>query len=181
MYIDFILPLSITFSMLAWTLVFRWYIHPASKKYSVEQVVKPFLLLHSFRYIGLMFLVPGVTSEVLDTRFAHPAAYGDLAAAMLAFIAIWALRTRLKSALAFVWVFNILGLVDLINAVGRGIMYVPDGHFGAAYWIPATIVPLLLVSHIYLFMLLLKQINKRAFTSSYEALKERAQGSDNVA
>jgi hypothetical protein len=111
-----------------------------------------------------MFLVPGVTSEVLDTRFAHPAVYGDLAAAMFAFVAIWALRTRLKSALAFVWVFNIWGLVDLINAVGRGIMYVPDGHFGAAYWIPATIVPLLLVSHIYLFILLLKRIKKRAIT-----------------
>jgi hypothetical protein len=49
-----------------------------------------------------MFLVPGVTSEVLDTRFALPAAYADLAAAMLAFIATWALRTRLKLALAFV-------------------------------------------------------------------------------
>ena len=174
MYIDFILPLSIMFSMLAWTLIFRWYVHPVSNRYSTGQVLEPLLLLHSFRYIGLMFLMPGVTSEVLDTRFAHPAAYGDLAAAVLAFVAIWALRSRLKSALAFVWVFNIWGLIDLLNAVVRGILFVPAGHFGAAHWIPATIVPLLLVSHIYIFFLLIKQIKKRAVTPGYEALEGRA-------
>ena len=103
-----------------------------------------------------MFLVPGVTSEILDTRFSHPAAYGDLIAAILAFVALGAIRLNAPWALASVWIFNIWGATDLLNAVARGIMFIPDGHFGATYWIPATIVPLLLVTHAYIFILLAK-------------------------
>lgn len=171
MFIEIILPLSMTLSLLAWILIFRWYIHPLTKTYPIEKVLEPFLLLHSFRYVGLMFLLPGVTAEVLDSRFANPAAYGDLIAAAFAFLAIWALRSKLKSALAFVWLFNIWGLADLLNAVGRGILFVPDGHFGAAYWIPATIVPLLLVSHMYLFFILLAHMKTRVRTGDSRALK----------
>jgi hypothetical protein len=134
----------------------RLYIHPIAKLFSLEQVIEPILFLHSFRYIGLMFLIPGVTTELLDTRFSHPAAYGDLLAAILAFIAIGAIRLKASWALASVWIFNIVGLLDLLNAVVRGIMFTPDGHLGATYWIPATIVPLLLVTHVYIFILLIK-------------------------
>jgi len=158
MPIDFILPLSITFSLLTWSLIMLWYIHPLLKKYPLEQVLIPFLLLHSFRYVGLMFLVPGVTTEILDTRFSHPAAYGDLIAAILAFVAIAALRLKTGWALASVWLFNIWGMADLLNAVARGILFTPDGHLGATYWIPATIVPLLLVTHVYIFILLVKHV-----------------------
>ena len=90
MPIDMILPVSITFSMVIWTLIIRWYIHPVIRGYRLDQILVPFLLLHGFRYIGLMFLIPGVTTEALDTRFSHPAAYGDLIAAVLALIAIGA-------------------------------------------------------------------------------------------
>ena len=156
MSIDLILPISITFSLVSWSLIMLWYIHPFLKKYPLEQVLLPFLILHSFRYVGLMFLVPGVTTEILDTRFSHPAAYGDLIAAILAFIAIAAIRLKASWALASVWLFNIWGIADLLNAVARGILFTPDGHLGATFWIPATIVPLLLVTHIYIFILLVR-------------------------
>ena len=163
MPIDFILPLSITISLIVWSLIMRWYIHPAVKQYPIEQVVEPILFLHSFRYIGLMFLIPGVTTELLDTRFSHPAAYGDLLAAVLALFAIMAIRLKASWALGAVWIFNIVGLLDLLNAVVRGIMYTPDGHLGATYWIPATIVLLLLVTYVYIFMLLLKQSSRKMY------------------
>ena len=131
MPIDVILPLSIAFSMTAWSLIIYCYVHPVLQRYPLQRAIEPFLLLHSFRYIGLMFLVPGVTTKILDSRFSYPAAYGDLIAAILAFIALGA-----------IWFFNIWGTVDLVNAVARGILFNPDGHLGAAYWIPATIIPL---------------------------------------
>ena len=127
---NLILPISMTFSLVAWSLIMYWYIHPVLKRYPVKQAIEPFLLLHSFRYIGLMFLVPGVTAEVLDSRFSHPAAYGDLLAAVLAFIAIAGIRLNAGWALASVWVFNVLGAADLLNAVTRGLLFIPDGALG---------------------------------------------------
>lgn len=158
MPIDFILPISITFALVAWSLVMYWYIHPLLKQYPLARALEPLLLIHSFRYIGLMFLVPGVTAEVLDPRFAVPAAYGDLLTAVLAFIAIAALRLKFSWAMGSVWIFNIIGLADLVNAVARGILFTPDGHLGATYWIPATIVPFLLVTHVYIFVVLFKRL-----------------------
>ena len=156
MNIDFILPLSLVLALITWTLIFAWYINPVFQRLPLERALEPILLLHSFRYVGLMFLVPGVTAEVLDPRFALPAAYGDLAAALLALLAIVALRLQLSWRIEAVWLFNLWGAIDLINAVARGILYTPDGHLGATFWIPATIVPLLFVTHGYVFIQLLK-------------------------
>jgi hypothetical protein len=157
MNIDWILPLSITIALLSWTLVFLWYVHPWSLARPLEEALRPILLLHAFRYVGLMFLIPGVTNAALDPRFAVPAAYGDLAAALLALGALFMLTLDRRLGIAMVWVFNIWGLLDLINAVARGITYTPDGDLGATFWIPATIVPLLLVSHVWVFVVLLKR------------------------
>ena len=98
----------------------------------------------------------------LDVRFADPAAYGDLLAALLALLSIVAIRQNASWAIASVWIFNALGLIDLVNAVGRGIMYIPDGHFGAAFWIPVIIVPLLLVTHVYIFIRLFTSESRTA-------------------
>ena len=165
MPVDSILPTSIGISLVAWTLITRWYIHPVAKNYPLTQTIEPFLLLHTFRYVGLMFLVPGVTTEVLDSRFSSPAAYGDLMAAILAFIALLGIRLKASWALASVWTFNILGAADLVNAVARGIVFTPDGHLGATYWIPAVIVPLLLVTHAYIFILLVKNLKEKNNTA----------------
>lgn len=158
MSVDLILPLSMALAISAWTLVFAWYLHPLLARRAFEAAVEPLLLLHCFRYVGLMFLIPGVTASPLDARFAAPAAYGDLAAAGLAFISLGALRVNRPVALASVWVFNLWGFADLLNAVARGLKFTPDGALGATYWIPALVVPLLLVSHVYLFGRLLTEI-----------------------
>lgn len=158
----YFLPISIVMGLLTWYLVLRWYIHPVLGKLPLPRALEPLLLLHAFRYIGLMFLVPGVTAASLDPRFAMPAAYGDLVAAGLALAAIAALRAETAWAIGAVWVFNIWGFVDLLNAVGRGLLYTDDGDLGATYWIPAAIVPLLLVTHGYVFWLLLAQRSRSA-------------------
>lgn len=155
-----ILPICIAMGVLTWSLVVAWYVHPVMVHRPLARALEPLLLLHAFRYIGLMFLVPGVTAAPLDTRFALPAAWGDLIAALLALAAIGALRVDARGALAIVWVFNIWGFVDLLNAVIRGLLFTQDGDLGATYWIPATIVPLLLVTHAYIFWLLLGQMWK---------------------
>lgn len=119
----------------------------------------PLLLLHSFRHIGLAFLVVGVTAQPLDSRFAEPAAYGDLLAAVLALVALWAVRSNWSVALSLVWLFNIVGALDLLNAVYQGLRFVPNGHLGATHFIPLLIVPALLVTHYLVFGLLLRGVD----------------------
>lgn len=153
---DLILPLSIVTSLLSYGLIARWYVTPALEAMPRAKALTPLLLPHSFRHIGMTFLIPGVTAEVLDPRFANPAAYGDLLAAVLALVAIAALRWRWTAAIPLVWIFNIEGSLDLLNALYRGFRYTPDGHLGATYFIPAVIVPALLVTHFIVFKLLLR-------------------------
>jgi hypothetical protein len=88
--------------------------------------------LHSFRFIGLAFLVPGVVSPELSVTFAGPVAYGDLVAAILALVALAGLQTRL--GLLLVWVFNLWGIADLVFAFynGNSVGFAP-GQLGAAY------------------------------------------------
>lgn len=151
MPLPLILPVCMTLGVIAWTLFFTWYVHPALRNKSFRDAMQPLLLLHAFRYIGLMFLIPGVTAEALDSRFAAPAAYGDLLAALLALASLRVLRLNDKAGLLLVWIFNVWGLADLLNAVARGLLFTPDGALGAAFWIPLVIVPLLVVSHVYVF------------------------------
>jgi hypothetical protein len=145
--IDLLLPASIAIGLLTWSLAAKWYVLPWTRARSLEAALTPLLLLNALRYVGLAFLIPGVTAEALDPRFAAPAAWGDLAAALLALVALLALRQRWRSAGILVWTFNIFGAVDLLNAVAQGLRHTIDGHLGATYFIPALFVPMLLVAH----------------------------------
>jgi len=73
----------------------------------------------------------------------------------------WGNSIKSELGVSFCLDFQYCGLLDLLNAMARGIMYVPDGYFGATYWIPATIVPLLLVTHVYIFILLIKRTDSK--------------------
>ena len=162
MPIKFILPLCMLIGMISWTLVIRWYVHPLTAKYPVQKILQALLILHTFRYVGMMFLIAGVTNGALDERFSVHAAYGDLIAAFLAFVALIALRSNSAISIPVLLVFNVWGLADLINAVGRGLLYNQAGALGATYWIPSTIVPLLLVTHFYIFFLLSKKVYRQS-------------------
>ena len=165
MLTDLFLPLSIVLGLLCYSLIAKCYLMPWLSRQSRKDALTPLLLLHGFRYIGLAFLIHGVTAEVLDPRFANPAAYGDLLAAFLALLALCTLRLNASVAIPLVWVFNIVGFLDLLNALFQGFRHNAAGHLGSTYFIPAVIVPLLLVTHIIIFKLLLTQPSTAAESS----------------
>ena len=74
---------------------------------------------------------------------------------MLALLALIALRTGRTSALVLVWIFNIVGTVDLIYALSSGGDAVPN--LGATWYIPTFVVPLLLVTHFMIFVRLIRR------------------------
>jgi hypothetical protein len=147
---------GIAFSFIAWGLVTASYIWPELRRQSRADALRPLLLLHCFRFVGLAFLVPGVVSPDLPAAFASPAAYGDLIAAVLAMLALAAgLQTSL--GIALVWVFNLWGSADLLYAFYQGNRVgLEPGQLGAAYFIVTILVPLLFITHGLVFRLLLR-------------------------
>jgi hypothetical protein len=143
-------------SIVAWGIFAARYIWPVLRAQPRAQALRPLLLLHCFRFIGLAFLVPGVVSADLPAAYARPAAYGDLTAAVLALLALAGLPGRPGIVLA--WVFNLWGSADLLFAFYQGLFGVglEPGQLGAAYFIPTVLVPLLLITHGLVFRLLLR-------------------------
>ena len=123
--------------LVGYGLIAQWYVMPTLRTLPRARALLPLLLFHSFRFVGLAFLIPGVTAQELDPRFANPAAYGDLLAAVLALMAIVALRREWRVAIPLVWIFGVEGTLDLLNALTQGLRYnEPLGMLGATYFIP---------------------------------------------
>ncbi len=150
---------SIAFSTIAWGIVTARYIWPVLRLQPRAQALRPLFVLHSFRFIGLAFLVPGVVSPDLPSAFAHSAAYGDIIAATLALLSLASLRSG--AGIFIAWVFNLWGSADLLNAFYRanhdGLL---AGQLGAAYFIPTLVVPVLLITHGLVFGIFLQPQNE---------------------
>ena len=152
---------SIAFSCIAWGLVFAQYIWPELRVRARADALRPLLVLHTFRFLGLAFLVPGVVSSDLPWAFAASAAFGDIVAAMLALLTLRFLRSG--TGVLFAWVFNVWGSVDLVNAFYQAnATGLSPGQLGSAYFIPTLIVPLLLITHVLMFRVLLRHQSQPA-------------------
>ena len=159
---------SIAFSLTAWGMVAARYIWPELRLRQRAEALRPLLILHSFRFIGLAFLVPGVVSLGLPSAFAHSAAYGDIIAATLALLALILLPST--SGVVIAWIFNVWGTADLFNAFYQanhaGLM---AGQLGATYFVPTFIVPLLLITHGLGFRILLRHENESVMREGRQA------------
>jgi len=146
--------LSIAFSFIAWGTVTARYIWPELRLRPRAEALRSLLILHSFRFIGLAVLVPGVVSPDLPPAFAHAAAYGDIIAVILALLSLLSLPSA--AGVAVTWIFNLWGAADLLNAFYQanrsGLL---AGQLGAAFFLPTLIVPLLLITHGLAFRILL--------------------------
>jgi hypothetical protein len=146
---------SIAFSLIAWGIVAARYIWPELRLRQRVEGLRPLLILHSFRFIGLAFLVPGVVSPDLPSAFAYSAAYGDMAAAILALLSLLLLPSA--AGVAAAWIFNLWGFADILNAFYQanhaGLL---AGQLGAAFFLPTLVVPLLLITHGLAFRILLQ-------------------------
>jgi hypothetical protein len=94
----------------------------------------------------------------LPADFATVAAYGDFATGLLAMLALLTVRMRTLFWL-FVVAFNLVGAADLIvdyyNATLLGLPALA-GELGSTYAIPIIYVPLLMITHVAAFYLLVR-------------------------
>jgi len=112
-----ILTINLVLSTLVFWIAARIYVLPRLDELGPRTVLLPILLLHAFRHLGLMFLAPGATYSGIPAAFAYPAAIGDLLAAVLALAALLAVATNARIARFLVWIFNIEGTLDLLDAI----------------------------------------------------------------
>ena len=166
---------NIAFSFIAWGIVTARYIWPEIRLRPRAEALRPLLILHSFRFVGLAFLVPGVVSPDLPPAFAHSAAYGDIIAATLALLSLLSL-TR-GAGVVIAWIFNLWGSADLVNAFYQandaGLV---AGQLGATYFIPTLVVPLLLITHALVFRILLQHQSQSAMPESRQPGEELSSG-----
>ena len=151
-----IFQIQLVLGYAAWLLAFRAYAWPKLKAMDPIDAHRAIATLHSFRFFGLVFILPGVVGPALPPSFALFAAYADLATGLLALLALATARIRPLFWL-FVAGFNLVGiadfLVDYYHAVRAGLPEVA-GQLGAAYAIPILFVPLLMITHVAAFILL---------------------------
>ena len=141
-----------------WLLCFGAYIWPWLKSMDLLEAQRAMATLHSFRFFGLVFALPGVVGPNLPARFATFAAYWDLATGVLAILALLTVRIRPLFWL-FVVAFNLVGVVDLILDYYHGTQVdLPAlaGQLGTTYAIPILYVPVLMITHVVAFYLLLR-------------------------
>lgn len=153
-----IFNLHLVLGYFAWLLCTTAYILPRLKAMSLIDAQRAIAALHSFRFFGLVFILPGVVGHNLPERFAPFAAYGDLATGLLAILAILTIKLR-PVFWPLVVAFNLVGAVDILVDYYHGVMLglpASSGELGSTYAIVIIYVPLLMITHFISFYLLLR-------------------------
>ena len=153
-----IFQIHLVLGYVAWLLCFGTYVWPRLRAMDEVEAQRAIATLHSFRFFGLVFMLPGVVGPDLPASFATFAAYGDFATGVLAMLALVTVRIR-SLFWPFVVAFNLVGIADLVvdyyHAIQAGLPAMA-GQFGAMYAIPIIYVPTLMITHVAALYLLLR-------------------------
>jgi hypothetical protein len=159
-----IFNLHLVLGYVAWLLCAGVYILPRVKAMDRVDAQRAIATLHSFRFFGLVFILPGIVGPHLPVGFPAFAAYGDFATGILALLALLTIRLR-PVFWSFVVAFNIVGAVDIIVDYYHGVtLNLPavSGELGSTYAIVIIYVPLLMITHFIAFYFLMRPQSKMA-------------------
>ena len=155
---EIIFSLQLVLGYVAWLLCFGVYVMPRLKAMDRVAAHRAIATLNSFRFFGLVFILPGVVGSHLPASFATFAAYGDFATGVLAMLALLTVKMR-PLFWFFVVAFNFVGMADILldyyHAIQVGLPALA-GQLGAGYVIPVIYVPLLMITNVAAFYLLLR-------------------------
>jgi hypothetical protein len=155
---EILFPIQLVLGYVTWLLCLGTYVLPRLTSMDRVDAHRAIATLHSFRFFGLVFMLPGVVGPNLPVDFAGFAAWWDLATGLLAILALLTVGIR-PLFWVFVVAFNLVGTADLIldyyHAVHIGLPALA-GQLGAAYAIPVLYVPALMITHVTAFYLLLR-------------------------
>ncbi len=145
--------IQFTFFLVAYSLIAWWYGAPRLSRLPREAALVPLVWIHAFRMVGGTILAPGAVDAAVPAEFRTMIGLGDMATALLALLALVALRARWSGAIALVWLFLAVGMVDTVNAIIQSMRFSVFAHgLGFNWVIVTTYVPALLVSSVLIFI-----------------------------
>ena len=157
--------IQFTMSLVAYALIGFWYVRPRLAGRTVEAAVVPLLWVHVFRVVGGTILAPGAVDPAVAEEFRTMVGLGDLSTAVLALVALIALRRRSSGAIGLVWLCIGVGLLDTVNAIVQSVRFSVFDHPLGVNWVIVTMyVPALLISSLLIVMQLIRP--RRDSTSS---------------
>ena len=143
----------VVFGLLAW-----WHVWPWLKSVDRTTALTALTFVHALRPVGATVLVASVAGNALPRSFAEAVAYGDLITSLLAVITLIALRTRWSFVIALVWITNVVGTVDLMNALVGGVSNdIARLGMGSFWYVVTILVPILWIAHALAYALLLRR------------------------
>ena len=145
--------IQFTFSLVAYALIAWWYGAPRLARLPPEVALVPLVWIHAFRIVGGTILAPGAVDAAVPGDFRTMIGLGDMATAVLALLALIALRRRFALAIPLVWLVLAVGLIDTVNAIIQSMRYsVFNDGLGVNWVIVTMYVPALLVSSVLIFI-----------------------------
>ena len=149
--------IQFTFSLVAYALIAWWYVAPRLFRLPREVALMPLVWIHAFRIVGGTILAPGAVDAAVPSDFRTMIGYGDMVTAVVALLALIALRRRMPVAIALVWLGLTVGLLDTVNAIIQSMRYSVFTYGLGVNWVIVTMyVPALLVSSVLIFIQLRK-------------------------
>jgi hypothetical protein len=167
--------LQFTFSLIIFSMVAKWYITPALNKLPIHSALVPLFLVHALRYLPSTAFAPGQVDAKIPMDAMAAIAYGDLASAILALIAVIFLRYRWAGAIAVAWLVNIVTSLDWLYAAFLAASHqLATYAMGGNWYIINYYVPVIGVIHVMIFARLLNPAQRGLIDHSQIAqTKER--------
>ena len=145
--------IQFTFCLVSYSLFAWWYGVPRLSRLPREAALVPLVWIHVFRMVGGTILAPGSVDAAVPAEFRTMIGLGDMATAVLALLALVALRVRWPGAIALVWLFLAVGTLDTVNAIIQSMRFSVFTHGLGFNWVIVTAyVPALLVSSVLIFI-----------------------------
>ncbi|MGH7899720.1 MAG: hypothetical protein ACREQQ_17325 [Candidatus Binatia bacterium] len=141
--------------LIAWTAVAVLLVAPLTRRLDREDALAVWMAPQLFRVLGIGLLVSNLSPE-MPRSFAIPTAIGDSLTAVLALTSLIALRQRWRLSLPIAWACNLVGAADLAIALPHAATIEAARFLSAQWYVPVLGVPLMIVSHVMAFRVLLR-------------------------
>lgn len=156
------LIIQTTMGLIAYGFILKFYVAPKLKDKEFGPAILPFLILHIFRYLGLVLLVQGQIDPSVSRDALAVMAYGDLASGVCALAAAFAISKNLSFATPLVILFTFVGIIDFILvSISAAMAGIVDAEIGTMWFMMVIFAPALLITQLYIAYRLLLHLRTK--------------------